>query len=358
MKLKHFLCAVIATTVLVTSAIGSAFAENGAESISAQKEAVTTASQYVVTEDSVAALGLENPCFVSNKGSVEIEKDVLIDLILPKELDEKDLTSIAAKSFAGCPYIRSVVVPETILEIGEDAFTDCEFLETIYVFGHQEDDLTLGENWNGRAEVVYIAKEAPALESISVTKAPDKVDYVVGETFDKTGMEVTASYADGSTKVIDDYVIENANGLTENITSIKISYADGDITKSCTVNVTVQAAAATGGGDEAGEPAHNEDPVKEESSSNDSEQVNELGKAAEEKTEEVNAPDKQENDGSEGNASAEENVPLKENNASGQTEGGNEANDANSEVAPQSDEGVDTQSSDGVDTPEDIKADA
>lgn len=162
MKLKHFLCAVVATTVLVTSAIGSAFAENDTKSISAQKETAATASQYVVTEDTVAALGLENPCFVSKEGDVEIEEGVLIDLILPKELNEKDLTSIAAKSFAGCPYIRSVVVPETILEIGEDAFADCEFLETIYVFGHQEDDLTLGENWNGGAEVVYIAEETTA----------------------------------------------------------------------------------------------------------------------------------------------------------------------------------------------------
>ena len=358
MKLKHFLCAVVATTVLVTSAIGSAFAENDTKSISAQKETAATASQYVVTEDTVAALGLENPCFVSKEGDVEIEEGVLIDLILPKELNEKDLTSIAAKSFAGCPYIRSVVVPETILEIGEDAFADCEFLETIYVFGHQEDDLTLGEDWNGGADVVYIAEEAPALKSISVTKAPDKVDYVVGETFDDAGMEVSASYADGSTKVIDDYVIENANGLTEDTTSIKISYADGDVTKSCTVDVTVQAVASTGGGDDAGEPAQNEDPVEEETSSNDSEQVNEPGKAIEEKTEEVNVPDKQGNDGSEGNASEEENVPLEENNASGQTESGNESNNANSEAAPQSDEGVDTQSSNGVDTPEDIEADA
>ena len=164
MKLKHFLCAVIATTVLATSAVGSAFAENsvGAENVSVQKPTAETATAYAVTEDTVAALGLENPCFVSNEGSVEIEEGVLIDLILPKELNEKDLTSIAAKSFAGCPYIRSVVVPETILEIGEDAFADCEFLETIYVFGHQEDDLTLGENWNGGAEVVYIAEETTA----------------------------------------------------------------------------------------------------------------------------------------------------------------------------------------------------
>lgn len=163
MKLKHFLCAVIATTVLVTSAIGSAFAENSMKDVGAQTqtEAVPTAAEYVVTEDTVMALGLENPCFVSKDGSVEIEEGVLIDLVLPKELNEEELTSVAARSFAGCPYIRSVVVPETILEIGEGAFADCEFLETIFVIGHNADDLTLGENWNGNAEVVYVAEAVP-----------------------------------------------------------------------------------------------------------------------------------------------------------------------------------------------------
>lgn len=164
MKLKHFLCAAVATTVLVTSAIGSAFAENSMKDVGAQTqtEAVPTAAEYVVTEDTVMALGLENPCFVSKDGSVEIEEGVLIDLVLPKELNEEELTSVAARSFAGCPYIRSVVVPETILEIGESAFADCEFLETIFVIGHNADDLMLGENWNGNAEVVYVAEAVPA----------------------------------------------------------------------------------------------------------------------------------------------------------------------------------------------------
>ena len=110
-------------------------------------------------ENVVASLGLENPCEVDENGDVMLEDGKLIDLILPKAMNGEALTSIAAKSFAGCPFIRSVVVPETILEIGEGAFADCEFLETIYVIGHSEEDMTLGDNWNGGAEVVYVAEE-------------------------------------------------------------------------------------------------------------------------------------------------------------------------------------------------------
>ena len=40
------------------------------------------------------------------------------------------------------------------------------------------------------------------LESIAVTKLPSKMTYGIGETFDLTGMEVTATYSDGDTKPV------------------------------------------------------------------------------------------------------------------------------------------------------------
>ena len=337
---------------MATSAVSSAFAETSFKGINAQEEAVPAAAEYVVTEDKAAeyivtedtvkALGLENPCFVSKDGSVEIQEGVLIDLILPKELNEEALTSIAAKSFAGCPYIRSVVVPETILEIGDEAFADCEFLETIYIFGHGEKNLTLGENWSGGAEVVYVRA---ALESVSVTKAPDRVEYTVGDALDDTGMEVTAAYTDGSTKVVKDYVIEGGDELTADTTSVKISYTDGDVTVSCTVDVTVKTA----------EIAENkadvsEEPDKGETLLNSSEQVSDPGTEADE------------------GDNPEEGTPSEENNASSidQDEDGGSVEPAGApaETGPLSNDGADTEgaesndSVDSVDAPEGIGEDA
>lgn len=37
---------------------------------------------------------------------------------------------------------------------------------------------------------------------MTVSKAPDKTDYYPGENFDQTGMEVTVTYNDGSTKTL------------------------------------------------------------------------------------------------------------------------------------------------------------
>ena len=159
MKLKRVLCMLMAAMVLSATAVYTAFAEEAEAKGNVESAPVETAVEYAAPKDGIASLGLENPCEVDEDGNVALEEDALIDLILPKVLGGQELTSISAKSFAGCPYIRSVVVPETILEIGEGAFADCEFLETIYVIGHSEEDLTLGSNWNGNAEVVFVVDE-------------------------------------------------------------------------------------------------------------------------------------------------------------------------------------------------------
>lgn len=159
MKLKRILCMLMAAMVLSATAVYTAFAEEAEAKGNVESAPVETAVEYAPPKDAIAALGLENPCEVDGDGNVALEEGSLIDLILPKVLGGQELTSISAKSFAGCPYIRSVVVPETILEIGEGAFADCEFLETIYVIGHSDEDLTLGSNWNGNAEVVFVVDE-------------------------------------------------------------------------------------------------------------------------------------------------------------------------------------------------------
>lgn len=184
MKLKRIACMLAVAMLLSTTAIHTAFAD---ETGSGERVMLAEHSiEYKAPEDAIAALDLKNPCEVDENGNISLESGDLIDLILPKELDGQNLTSISAKSFAGCPYIRSVVIPETILEIGDGAFADCEFLETIYVIGHNEDDLTLGDNWNGDAEVRFVVDEAeekedPAAEDANKAEEKTPEDVNKGE---------------------------------------------------------------------------------------------------------------------------------------------------------------------------------
>ena len=73
------------------------------------------------------------------------------------------------------------------------------------------------------------------LMEIKITKAPNKIKYVVGQDFDKTGMVVTGTYQDGATQEILDYAIENGTNLTKEQTSVTIKYEEKTTTQSIVV---------------------------------------------------------------------------------------------------------------------------
>lgn len=77
------------------------------------------------------------------------------------------------------------------------------------------------------------------LTAIEITKAPTKNTYKVGDKFDKTGMIVVAKYSDGTSKEITNYTIANGNKLTEGQTSVKVSYTEGNVTKTVEQKITV-----------------------------------------------------------------------------------------------------------------------
>ena len=185
MKLKRILCMIMATMLLSVTAVCTVAAEGTEEMSPDSATAVEVVVKRVAPENAIESLGLENPCEVDENGNVALEEGKLIDLILPKVLNGQEQTAISAKSFAGCPYIRSVVIPETILEIGEGAFADCEFLKTVYVIGHSEEDMTLGANWNGGAEVVYVYDEIQVEEETPGADAAEDLKAEVQDEADK-----------------------------------------------------------------------------------------------------------------------------------------------------------------------------
>ena len=75
----------------------------------------------------------------------------------------------------------------------------------------------------GKPEVVK------TVESIEITKQPDKIEYMAGEDFDPTGMVVTAHYTDGTTADLsrDKYVIFYGDKLALGRASVTIQYNDG-----------------------------------------------------------------------------------------------------------------------------------
>ena len=75
-------------------------------------------------------------------------------------------------------------------------------------------------------EVLQVVK---TVESIEITKQPDKTEYMAGEDFDPTGMVITAHYTDGTTADLPEtgYTIFRGTGLMQGQTDVTIQYNDG-----------------------------------------------------------------------------------------------------------------------------------
>lgn len=90
---------------------------------------------------------------------------------------------------------------------------------------------------------VIISEPAPAAEltGIAYITLPDKTSYKVGESFDKTGLVVSAQYSDGTSKLVTDYTVSGFNSSSAGTKTVTVSYSENGITKTCKFNVTVVA---------------------------------------------------------------------------------------------------------------------
>ena len=79
----------------------------------------------------------------------------------------------------------------------------------------------------------------PNLVSIAVSVPPTKVIYKAGEYFDPSGMVVTATFDNGTTKNVSGYTYSPTRTLQQGDSVITISYTKKGVTKTTTQNITV-----------------------------------------------------------------------------------------------------------------------
>lgn len=85
------------------------------------------------------------------------------------------------------------------------------------------------------------------LDHISIITPPNKVDYLFGESFDKTGMRVDATYkrtwSDNSVDYVTseniEFSFDNSSFNSLDITSIVISFTDNNVTKTANQSITI-----------------------------------------------------------------------------------------------------------------------
>lgn len=92
------------------------------------------------------------------------------------------------------------------------------------------------------AQVNYTVStiEEVSLQSISITKQPNKLEYQAGDNFDHTGMEVTAYYSDGTSNILNfgEYKVLDGDNLQAGQSSVTIQYTEDSIVKTVDILIT------------------------------------------------------------------------------------------------------------------------
>ena len=96
------------------------------------------------------------------------------------------------------------------------------------------------------------------LANIVISTPPTKTTYTAGQVFDPTGMVVTATFEDGTSKAVTGYTYEPADALETTDTEITVSYGGKTATQAVTVlsgdvslaSVTVDSVSAVKGEDD------------------------------------------------------------------------------------------------------------
>lgn len=97
------------------------------------------------------------------------------------------------------------------------------------------DQKTVTIKYEGKTVTQTITVIENPLVEIKITKAPNKVNYVVGQNFDKTGMVVTGYYKDETSAEIVNYDVEDGTNLKADQKTVTIKYDGKTVTQAITV---------------------------------------------------------------------------------------------------------------------------
>lgn len=158
---------------------------------------------------------------------------------------ENGMTEIPARCFAGCNKITEISIPSSVVSIGERAFAETSLanveisdgvqtignsaffstqLTNVFIpksvtsigenafrtsvvtnitIGKKENEIS-GSPWGASGTITWV--QATRLE---VTHMPTKTKYLVGETFDSTGLVITAYYNDNTSEQVTGYTLSS-----------------------------------------------------------------------------------------------------------------------------------------------------
>ncbi len=153
--------------------------------VSAAAVTVTSVSLFTVsaqTDETASKISLEYELVA---GSAYITGYTGSDpiLIIPSQIDGKNVAGIRENTFMGAEELTAVVIPDTVTSVGDKAFSACPSLTTV----------TLGSGVSNIGDMAFSA--CPSLQSFFVSKDNKTYTVIKGSLFEKNEL---VTYAGGS----------------------------------------------------------------------------------------------------------------------------------------------------------------
>ena len=178
MRLKRISVLLIAIVLMLYMFPGVKATEDSQETNLTTEDTSSNANEGTnkyIPNPQLIELGLDIPQIMDEKGSIPIPQDgALLNILIPQKIGETVLFAIGPNAFDGITCLRSITIPSTITQIGSEAFAKCSGLEYIVLQDRFNlEGLTLGENWNGNATVIFgLVQETSSTESTEETVEP------------------------------------------------------------------------------------------------------------------------------------------------------------------------------------------
>ncbi len=149
-----------------------------------------------------------------------------------KKGEALDLTGMVVKATYSDSRVRTLSSDKYTVDLADEALAASNNKFTV--------SYTEGETTKTAEQTIAVYE----LTLIAVTNAPATTTYLEGATFDKTGMEVSATWGTGADKIVEtlnaeDYTVSPSLLDATSITSVTLSYTHEDVTKTTTQAVTV-----------------------------------------------------------------------------------------------------------------------
>lgn len=132
--------------------------------------------------------------------------------------DDLKIEELENVVFQGCSNLKMVYIGKNVKTIGPGCFASIGSPSTVIQINQKKDAIS-GSPWAAsNATVEWIAKEVVEIE---LTSLPSKLKYKRGESFDSSGLIVTATYDDGTVQETTSYTLslpDMSNAGTKTIT--------------------------------------------------------------------------------------------------------------------------------------------